>query len=422
MSWVAGASKRRTMNKLYAQSLWQLLAPSRSPRPFDVEPGLGAGRQHFLIMFVLLLALLPYRVALAIEQQSDTPMDVTAGGPYASEQAGQQGAGELGGVPALFRTPETGLGGGAVLVYVPAVPLGAKVSSALGGMLYTEKHQFLTGLYVEHYFGNDRWAAELYLARQDYPDSFFGVGNATLWSDEEHYAWRQAKMASSLRYLFTPDFRAGLCLGAEANHFDDFERGGQLDSGAIYGAQGGKNAAVGLTMRYDTTDDAYAPRRGQVLNASYLRYAPSLGGDFDFATTDINAKTFHALAANDVLATQIYLGSGSGRMPFFNLFQLGGKNLLRGYYYGRYRDRNMLVAQTEWRHQIKGPAGMVVFAGLGDVTEEFKQIAGVQPKMAAGFGLRYQLVERTKINLRLDFAFARGERNPSVYLYILEAF
>lgn len=410
------ASRWQTMTKLYTVSQRLLARQGYGMALFAVGPK--------LIVFIVVLGLgwCVSQSAIAIEQQSDAPMDVTAGGPYASEQAGQRGSAEVGGVPALFRTPETGLGGGAVVVYVPAVPFGARVSSALGGILYTEKRQFLAGLYVEQYFGHDRWAAEVYLARQDYPDSFFGIGNKTLWADEEHYDWRQAKTAISLRYLFTPDIRAGLCAVAETNQFLRFEPGGQLDSGNIHGAAGGNNLALGLTMRYDTTDDAYAPRRGQVLNASYLRYAPQLGGDYDFASTEINAKTFHALAANDVLASQLYIGYGTGEMPFFSLYQLGGKNLLRGYFYGRYRDRNMAVAQTEWRHQIKGPVGTVVFAGLGDVTPEFWQMGRSQAKFAGGFGLRYQLVERTKINLRLDFAFARGETNPSTYLYILEAF
>jgi outer membrane protein assembly factor BamA len=358
------------------------------------------------------------------EPQSDTPMDVTDGGPYAREKGDKGGEdAELGGVPALFRTPETGLGGGAVLIYIPAGGDGGKVSSALGGALYTEKKQFLSALYVEQYFGRDRrWVGEVYVALQNYPDSFFGIGNDTNVDDEEHYTWRQSKAAGTLRYLFTEDFRAGLSAVNEENAFSKLEAGGMLDSGEVYGVDGGAGRALGLTARYDTLDDGYAPTSGQVASLSYLRYAPLFGSDFDFSTTDLNLKTFHALSASDVVGAQLFAGYGTGDTPFFSLYQMGGKNLLRGYYYGRFRDRNMLVGQTEWRHRLHGPWGAAVFAGAGDVAREKDGFNAAKLKPAGGFGLRYQLVERTKINVRLDFGFGRGEDNPSVYLYILEAF
>ena len=229
-------------------------------------------------------------------------------------------------------------------------------------------------------------------------------------------------MAASLRYLFTPDFRAGFTTLIEDNRFPEIAADGMLASGRITGVEGGRSHGVGLSMRYDTLDDAYAPQRGQVLNLSYLRTSPMLGSDFDFSGTELNAKTFHALSPKDVLGAQLFAGHGTGDIPFFNLYQLGGKNLLRGYYYGRYRDRNMLVAQGEWRHRVWGPWGSAVFAGAGAVAPDHDDFNAAKAKPAGGFGVRYQLVERTKINIRLDFGFGRDEKNPSVYLYILEAF
>ena len=355
------------------------------------------------------------------DNQAKAPMDVADGEGYARDQKTNLGDAEVGGVPALFRTPETGLGWGAVLIYIPPAH-GGRISSALGGILYTEKRQFLTGLYLEKYFYRDLWAAELYFALQDYPDAFFGIGNDTRIDDLESYTWSQKKLALSLRYLFTPDFRAGFISLIEDNRFSHLQADGMLASGQVIGVEGGRSQGIGLSMRYDTLEDAYAPRHGRVLNISYLRAAPIFGSDFDYSSTDINAKTFLALGPKDVLGTQIFAGQGTGELPFFNLYQLGGKNLLRGYYYGRYRDRNMLVVQTEWRHSLLGPWGSAVFAGAGAVAPAMEDFRMGMAKPAGGFGLRYQLVERTKINVRLDLGFGRNEQNPSVYLYILEAF
>ena len=106
------------------------------------------------------------------------PFDIEGGGDYAKAR---QKSGEWGGVPAVFRTPETGLGVGAVLIYLPRKDQEAvKASSVLLGGVITERHQALASLYTEQYLGHDQWVAELYLAVQDYPDFFFGFGNRQL--------------------------------------------------------------------------------------------------------------------------------------------------------------------------------------------------------------------------------------------------
>jgi len=337
------------------------------------------------------------------------------------EPEGPRKESELAAVPALFRTPETGLGGGGAVIYIPADD-GAKVSSALGGFLYTEKKQFLTALYTEQYFNSDKWVTELYFGFQHYPDSFFGVGDDTSADDEEFYTWSERRVAATMRHLFTPYFRAGLNLVHSEDDFQDLADDGQLRSGLIPGIEGGVSIGAGGSARYDTLDDGYGPTKGEVVSLTALRYAPSLGSAFDFSTTELTAKKFWALSDDDVIGAQLFSVFQAGEPPFFMLAQLGGKNLLRGYFLGRYRDRNMLVAQTEWRRRISGPFGAVLFAGAGDVARDADGFTARDLKPGGGVGLRYQLVQRQKINLRVDLGLGRGQPGPALYLYLLEAF
>lgn len=347
------------------------------------------------------------------------PFDIEGGGGYAKAE---QDESEWGGVPAVFRTPETGVGAGAVLIYLPP-QLSGKASSVLSGGVLTEKKQSLASVYTEQYFAHDLWAAELYVAYQDYPDLFFGVGNDTKVADQEPYTWRQHKAAVSLRRLLTPDLRVGLNAVSQTDNFTKVQTGGLLDSGQVYGRQGGESRGLGGSLRWDTCDDAYSPTRGESFNVLAIRYDRHLGSEYSFNFYELNLKKFWSLNDKTVIAGQIYhVVNAGGDVPFYQLALMGGKNLLRGYYQGRFRDRNMLVAQSEYRRRLWRRWGGVVFGGFGEVSHDLAGLALTGAKPTTGFGLRYQLVEHQRINVRLDFGFGRNESNPSVYLYLLDAF
>ena len=81
-----------------------------------------------------------------------------------------------------------------------------------------------------------------------------------------------------------------------------------------------------------------------------------------------------------------------------------------------------------WRDPTRSPQATAHAANPTDrspVIESARDADGFRfrdLKPSGGFGLRYRLVERQRINLRLDFGFARREPTPSVYLNLLEAF
>jgi hypothetical protein len=74
----------------------------------------------------------------------------------------------------------------------------------------------------------------------------------------------------------------------------------------------------------------------------------------------------------------------------------------------------------EYRWQFYKRFGMVVFGGLGDVSEEFNSFDFSDVKPSYGFGLRYMILPKRKVNLRLDFGF--GRETNGIYINITEAF
>jgi len=98
---------------------------------------------------------------------------------------------------------------------------------------------------------------------------------------------------------------------------------------------------------------------------------------------------------------------------------------MRGYYGGRYRDKNLLAAQAELRYRYSSRFGATLFGGTGTVwgvddfsTDSFKPNYGA--------GLRYFFDPEKGISVRLDYGI--GEKRPNekrqsgFYISIAEAF
>lgn len=94
---------------------------------------------------------------------------------------------------------------------------------------------------------------------------------------------------------------------------------------------------------------------------------------------------------------------------------------MRGYIYGRYRDKNMITLQTEYRFPLFWRFGAVGFVGAGDVASRYDKFRFNSFKYTFGFGIQFMFDLQEKINARLDIGF--GENGKScIYVMVLEAF
>ena len=94
---------------------------------------------------------------------------------------------------------------------------------------------------------------------------------------------------------------------------------------------------------------------------------------------------------------------------------------MRGYYEGRYRDRNVVVLQAEYRLPIFWRFGAVGFAGVSDVAHRFRDFKFDNLKYSYGFGLRYLFNKNEKMYVRFDIGFGRGGMS-GFYFSVFEAF
>jgi outer membrane translocation and assembly module TamA len=67
-----------------------------------------------------------------------------------------------------------------------------------------------------------------------------------------------------------------------------------------------------------------------------------------------------------------------------------------------------------------GKFGITLFAGAGSVANTISDFKYSKIKFAAGFGIRYMLVESEKFNIRIDYGM--GNDSAELYLAVGEAF
>jgi len=149
----------------------------------------------------------------------------------------------------------------------------------------------------------------------------------------------------------------------------------------------------------------------------------ALGSDYDFSRYTFDIRGYREILESHVLAARCYINIMRGGPPFNMLSllgQIGQYNLMRGYYQGRSRDRDILVFQSEYRARVWWRFGIAAFAGVGDVASKADRFNLEDFKFSYGGGLRFLLNEKEKINIRFDVGF--GREMSGFYFTIGEAF
>lgn len=331
--------------------------------------------------------------------------------------------GSLSVVPALFYSPETRLGAGAFTIrtFRPAASApDTRPSSVALGLLGTLERQVLAMVSADLYRRGEalRWVGQA--GYSYFPTKFYGVGPDTPDANEEDYTPRTV----ALQLQALPRLHAGLRAGPRFEYqrlrLAKTEEGGLLAAGAVVGATGGEALGAGFALSYDTRDHVFFPTRGQLHEASITAFGGALGGDFVWTRRVLDLRHYFPLGPRHTLALQALFVSNGGGPPFTQLAQLGGQNVLRGYYEGRDRDRNLVATQVEYRRPLRGRFGLALFAAAGTVARDPNALALARSRLAGGAGLRYALSQSEGINFRLDYG--QGDDSSGVYFTATEAF
>jgi hypothetical protein len=331
--------------------------------------------------------------------------------------------GELVPLPIIYYSPETSLALGGMVINLFRVnerdsisPL-SNIRVVLG---YTLRNQLIANLEHTLFLKHDRLRISGNLTYAGFPDFFYGIGNNTLLENEEVYSSKILNFTARIQRKIGPNLFIGFQYNL--NHVIEVDPAvdGMLADRLIPGSAGGVNSSPGIMLLKDTRDNVYSAFSGHYLEISSRHARQAFGSAFNYDLLELDFRKFFNLDKMGVLAFQTKFNFSSGDIPFHRLAQLGGPEIMRGHYKGRFRDNNLWALQGEYRFKLVGRLGMVAFAGVGDVFNQSDQLAFNNTKWAAGTGFRFDVKPKERIKIRLDFGFSSEE--VGIYFNIAEAF
>ena len=324
-------------------------------------------------------------------------------------------------LPIIFYTPETEFGGGA---FAQCLIKGKKEtdnpSTVLPVFIYTQRNQIISSFSGEFYWNDNANHLTGDISYIKYPDKFYGIGTNTVDSSEEDYTSKSFALELGFKRRMLPNTYAGLLYGFEHFKLSEIENGGLFDSGNIPGSNGGDLSKVLFSLVYDTRDDIQFPLSGHLHKLTMSIYDNAIGSDYDCASLTGDFREYFQLGESGVLAFQEYFRSTSGDVPFKIMPKLGGSEMMRGYYEGRFMDKNMYSIQSEYRQSVWWKLGFAAFAGFGDVAHNLDDFNTGDIKYSYGFGIRYNISDEYRTNIRADFGF--GKDTSGFYMAFGEAF
>ena len=327
--------------------------------------------------------------------------------------------------PTLAYSPETRweIGFSSLYIYSAKRDLLNRLSEVKAFTFYTLENQY--GIWLDHMLYTDKntW---FFLGRaryQSFPLLYFGIGPD---SQSERISLIDGNY-SLFRERFLRAVIPSLYVGLELDYqrlssvkYKDVTPNHQQPS---VGANGSTNLGLGLGILYDNIHNALNPRKGIYSEWAVLNYNGDFGSDFNFTSYIIDNRFYVPVKKNTVLAAQLYGQFTLGNAPFNMLSLMGGESLMRGYYLGRYRDKNLIAGQLEYRilpFKFSRRWGASAFMAAGQVYDENETFQFKNLLPTGGLGLRFLVFPEKDIYTRVDVAFT--EEGRGIYFFIGEAF
>ncbi|MGA3244657.1 MAG: BamA/TamA family outer membrane protein [Bacteroidota bacterium] len=323
-------------------------------------------------------------------------------------------------LPIFFYTPETGVAGGAaaLLIYRDlGIP---RASSITGDVIYTEKKQIIVELSGDQYFSRGRYRLLSDVLYQKYPNKFFGIGNSTTSVHEEDFTPKTFVLKATFYANMVSQFNVGPIIRYESTTMSEVDPAKLIATGTITGSSGGVSSGLGFVANWDSRDNTFAAYSGSFYQMTALFYQKTFGSDYVYSDVQLDLRKFFEVCPGHVVALQAGGEFMGGEVPFQNLTRFGGQNLMRGYFDGRYRDKQGVTVQAEYRLPVWWRFGLVGFAGVAQVADRISHLGLGRFWFAGGAGVRFAWNPEERVNIRLDYGI--GNNSDGIYITVTEAF
>lgn len=275
---------------------------------------------------------------------------------------------------------------------------------------------FNIGICGTNIFPDDNFRLSYDCSFQSFSTKFWGIGYGMNIDDGNESDYKYLK--SEILVDFVVRLAKNVYLGPMISF--DYINGRDFEKPWLWDGQSGRtiNLGVGFTFKYDTRDFLSNPYKGVYVSLDQ-RFNPGfLANRYSFSMTEITAASYNKVWKGGVIASQLHSRLTYGNTPWGLLSTLGGSNSMRGYYDGRYRDKNAVDITVELRQHIWRRNGMAAWIGAGSIFPRFSDFRWRHVLPNYGIGYRWEFKKR--VNVRLDLGF--GKHQTGFIFSLNEAF
>ncbi|QES90845.1 BamA/TamA family outer membrane protein [Rhizosphaericola mali] len=264
------------------------------------------------------------------------------------------------------------------------------------------------------------------IRRQDYPFYYYGIGNNTSVNNKVQLNEKLSHVNVEIAHAIIPHYYVGANILLEEQLFYSRDSSNFSHFHIPTNQHVGRYLSLGVTQTYDnrdniqyTTKGIYAYVRGSVMPG--IRAFKNYFG----AQYNVNFKAFLPIHPKLVVGYNfVYNQFTSKNVPFYLLPQLGNDEIMRGYYEGRFRGKQLSAQQLELRYRFIPRIAVTSFASVGETTANIWTRGNL--RSSYGGGVRYFFDVKQGSTVRLDYAITQkvnGEkRSTGIYILLGEAF
>lgn len=266
---------------------------------------------------------------------------------------------------------------------------------------------YQVGIRGHNLFYRDRYRINYEAYFSSMPSKFWGIGYDNDVNDDNETRYKRLQSEAFVDFLFQPveNFFVGPAMNFR------YAKGTVTHGGDDHLWQGEEmrvfNYGIGIVLSYDTRDHMTNPYKGVYLGLEQRFYPRFLGNKYRFSSTQFTASWYKQVWKGGVIASQLHTMLTYGNTPWSMLATFGGSKTMRGYYDGRYCDKNEIDITVELRQRVWRRSGVVAWVGAGTVFPNFSklQFRHVLPN----FGIGYRWEFKNRVNVRLDLGFGKNQ-------------
>jgi len=290
------------------------------------------------------------------------------------------------------------------------------ISSILTSVTYSQYEQVIFPIQADIWTKGNKYNIVTDWRFLKYPSLTYGLGGNTATDSGYNIDYTYLRLHQAIMRNVGKDFYLGL--GYDLDYFWNIQEvdppPGKVTDYERYGFHKTAVASgVSLHFLYDSRRNQINPENGGYASISYRPNFTFLGSDANWQSLILDLRKYIRFPGNshNVVALWSYdwFTTGGGDPPYLMLPSTGWdaySNTARGYIQGRFRSRNMLYLESEYRFGItsNGLFGGVVFANAQSFSETSTgRFQYITP--GYGAGLRISLNKFSRTNLCVDYGW-----------------